>query len=1678
MMEGSSRRNAAEEETPRRGTGATIQITQDELQRMIEEASRKAIVEYERRTATPLVKETARRQLFENVEPIRESRVQGEQEHQSKRPASSDAGSSSHGRMKRREPVISRAEVESVGKQIHSLNKQIDELKKRGEIVSQNKNSPFCNDILVETVEPGFRVPDLRRYDGMRDPQEHVAAFEMVMNLESSRVVHKPPRGSIESYEQLVQKFNFHFASRKKQKRSATHLFNIRQREDETLKNFMGRFNNETLEVQELRIDMLVSILIHGLRKGSFASALARDPPFDVEQLMALAQKYIDEEEMNAVKDSERREREYIPRRPQEGRGGANDKPKTEKRKEPKYVPKYHNYTPLAMSREKALMMVENADVLKWPRHTRYTPSKKTSNKYCRFHRERGHNTEECYQLKDEIERLVRQGHFRDRVPPNCKIGGEGRRSRSRSRDRDRNPGPSRTDLAPTGGNNAPTKGVIYTIAGGPTAGDSGRTRKRCARMAGSVREKEFVLKVEDEEAISFNSSDRLEDGGEQNDPMVVKLDIANFTVHKVLIDSGSSADIIFKNVVDRMGLENARLEHVKTPLVGFGGSEVASLGTIELPVSMGEEPKRKTLMVKFLVVDTPFTYNVILGRPGLNSFWAVISTYHMKMKFPTEYGIGEVSCDQKEAQKCYNLSIKGEPRSKKQKIREDAEPRPYEAEHLKPSEEYKAIQLATEDPSKTTRIGSHMNEGEMAMIDFLRKNADMFAWSPSDFTGIDPEVIVHRLNVDPMARPVQQRKRTFSNDKNDAIRQEVEKLLKAGYVSEVQYTNWLSNVVLVPKSSGKWRMCVDFTDLNKACPKDPYLLPRIDTMVDSTAGYELFSMMDAYQGYHQIQMAEEDRDKTSFVTDKGIYCYNMMPFGLKNAGATYQRLVNKMFGDLLGKTMEVYVDDMLVKSKRSQDHIKDLSQAFSIMRSHGMKLNPDKCTFGVTGGKFLGYMISERGIEANPEKIQAIMGLRSPSSIKEMQKLTGKIASLSRFISRSADRSLPFFKALRKPKSFAWTPECEQALQELKEYLTKPPLLANPKSGETLFLYLGVSENAVSSVLVRKEANSQNPVYYVSKMLQGAELRYSEMEKLALALVVTARKLRPYFQSDKVVVLTNHPLKHVMSRPEASGRLIKWVVELGQHDIEYQPKTAQKAQVLADFITELSSDPKEPDASDHTCSKWMLHVDGSSNANNGGAGVLIQGPKGVEIEVAARLSFLVTNNEVEYEALVLGLEIAYEAGARDLEVFTDSQLIAMQIEGAYETRERTMTQNDKADALSKFGAAMDGIRDRKITALVREQSALASGTEIQVVSEAESWMSEIIRYLEEGTLPNDPLASKRVKFRAARFTLLEGQLYKRTADDPLLKCLDGERALYVMREIHEGSCGNHSGARSLAQKVMRQGYFWPTLVEDSKNLVRKCESCQKYASLIHQPATPMEPIKIACPFDQWGIDIVGPFPPAQAQKKFIIVAEDYGMVQGAEDRTTLHSSCEPSSERTDQVTNRTILQHLKTRLESKGSWVDELPGVVWAYRTTPRTATGETPFCLVYGTEAIIPAEIGEESQRVMQYEPEANQAERSFDLTVIEEKREAAYARILHHTGLMMKSHNRRIRPRQLQVGDLMLKKVEASKHVGKLEPPWEGPYKVVEIRKKGTYRLQDMQGRDLPRPWNIQNLKKFYA
>ena len=252
-------------------------------------------------------------------------------------------------------------------------------------------------------------------------------------------------------------------------------------------------------------------------------------------------------------------------------------------------------------------------------------------------------------------------------------------------------------------------------------------------------------------------------------------------------------------------------------------------------------------------------------------------------------------------------------------------------------------------------------------------------------------------------------------------------------FIREIKYLERLANVVVVLKKEGKWRVCVDYMDHNDMCPKDSFPLPRIDQIVDALAGHGMLSFLDAFSGYHQIPMYPPDVERTSFITPHGLFCYNVMPFGLKNVGATYQRLVTKMFRPLLGKTMEVYIDVMLIKSKERSDHATHLQHVFDLLRIYGMKLNPAKCAFGVSASRFLGFMVTQRGIEANPSQLKAILESPVLSSRKEVQQLMGRLAALGRFISRSTNRLKPFFATLKRANRAGWNEECDRDFIHIK---------------------------------------------------------------------------------------------------------------------------------------------------------------------------------------------------------------------------------------------------------------------------------------------------------------------------------------------------------------------------------------------------------------------------------------------------------------------------------------------------------------------------------------------------------------------------------------------------------------------------------------------------------------------
>ena len=376
------------------------------------------------------------------------------------------------------------------------------------------------------------------------------------------------------------------------------------------------------------------------------------------------------------------------------------------------------------------------------------------------------------------------------------------------------------------------------------------------------------------------------------------------------------------------------------------------------------------------------------------------------------------------------------------------------------------AIQIS-EESTHLTHISSLLTPEETRNIqDALRQNHDVFAWAHSDMKGIHPFIVSHRLNVLPIAKPVWQRVRRFHPDRQKVIKDEVDKLLEVGFIREVEYPNWLANVVVVPKKEGKWLVCVDYTNLNNACPKDSFPLPRIDQIVDSTAGQGMLSFLDAFSGYHQIPMAPTNEEKTAFITPHGLYCYKVMPFGLKNIGATYQKLMTKIFKPLIGHTVEVYIDDIVVKSKTREEHALHLQEVFHLLGKYDMKLNPSKCAFGVSVGKFQGFMVSQRGIEVSPDQVKAVMETPSPKSKKELQRLTGKLVALGRFIARFTDELRPFFLVIRKAGVSGWTNSCQSAFEKIKHCLMQPPILSSPLPGEKLYMYLAVSEWAISVVL------------------------------------------------------------------------------------------------------------------------------------------------------------------------------------------------------------------------------------------------------------------------------------------------------------------------------------------------------------------------------------------------------------------------------------------------------------------------------------------------------------------------------------------------------------------------------------------------------------------------------------
>ncbi|KAK3016946.1 hypothetical protein RJ639_007322 [Escallonia herrerae] len=711
----------------------------------------------------------------------------------------------------------------------------------------------------------------------------------------------------------------------------------------ESLKSYYARFNSEKLLIDHLDPGVTFAAMARGVRPSTpLRFSLNKRPPENMSDLLDRVEKYLRAEEDSTT--SQHEEAHAGHKRQDRPEWGNSNEAKRSRATLPK------SFTPLNTSQGHILNQIKSQNILKWPKPMRGPADKRNSQLYCHFHKDHGHTTDECKVLQREIENLITKGHLKQFIKANDRQQ-NGRRNQRRTEETQPKDPP-----------------VINTIFGGPSAGGlSSSSRKAYARHVNLTQGS--AKRPRTSTSLEFNDADLDGISLPHDNALVITLRVNAFNVKRFLVDTGSSADIIFEDAFNQMGISDDRVKPISSPLYGFTGASAPVRGIASLTIVVGEPPRQAVHTLDFLIAKIKSSYNGILGRTGLNKLQAVASTYHLVMKFPTPVGVGLVKGDQTLARRCYVASCRTE---------------------------------------ETLSIDDQRNE-------------------------------------------------------------------------------------------------------------------------------------------------------------------------------------------------------------------KALRRA---------------------------------------EPVEALI-------------------------------SIPL------------------------EYLASPPLLSKPVMGEDLFLYLAIAESAVSAILVRKQDGQQFPVYYVSKVLQGAEQRYPNAEKLAFALLNAARKLRPYFQSHTITVLTDKPLRWILHKPDLSGRLIPWSVELGEFDIHYRPRPSIKGPALADFIVECTL-------------------------------------------------------SIEVEESPLGVE---------------KPLLPDQI------------------GLFTWTLYVDG----------------SSNT-----SEKWSWSD------------------------------------------------------YALREVHEGICGQHLGGRALAHKVLRQGYYWPTMHRDALDYTKKCDACQRFSSIPRQSPSPLSSLSSPIPFAMWGMDIMGPFPPATAQRRFVIVAVDY----------------------------------------------------------------------------------------------------------------------------------------------------------------------------------------------------------
>jgi ribonuclease HI len=935
---------------------------------------------------------------------------------------------------------------------------------------------------------------------------------------------------------------------------------------------------------------------------------------------------------------------------------------------------------------------------------------------------------------------------------------------------------------------------------------------------------------------------------------------------------------------------------------------------------------------------------------------------------------------------------------------------------------------VASEQDPRHVNLASHLSDKQKNDYGKLLKEfSDIFAWQYDDLKTFDTEVIQHKIPLNKDTKPFRQKLRSFNPLLLPTMEKEIRKLLDARIIIPLRYSEWIANLVPVRKKNGEIRLCVDFRNLNKCSRKDNYPLPKMEHMLQKVSGAKVMSFIDGFSGYNQIAVHPEDREKTAFTTPWGTFMYEKMPFGLMNAGATFQRAMDIAFIGEKDKFVLIYLDDITVFSSSHELHLQHLRKTFLKCRKYGISLNPKKSNFALKEGKLLGHIVSEEGVKIDPKRVEAIRNLSLPRSKKDIQSFLGTINFVRRFIGNFAELTKNITAMLRKDSEIKWTEAARQSFNDIKEAITTAPVLISPDFSKVFYIFSFASNDTIAAVLLQKNIDDQEqPVAFFSKVLRDAETKYELLEKQAYALVKSLKAFRVYILQAKVIAFVpSSSVKDVLVQPDIDGKRSKWIARLIEFDVEIRPAKLVKGQGLARLLAE------------ENCKLLDINL--------------------------------------------------------------------MNIDA-----ENVPSVEDKEDERMQVSAH---------------------------IADCE-WYSSIIRFLQTLSVPSDLTKTQRraLKLRAINFCITDNLLFWKNPIGLLLRCVNQEEATKVMNEFHNSECGGHHYWKTTAHKILRSGYYWPSLFSDVYEFVKTCDKCQRFEGKKHLKSLPLKPIVVTGPFQQWGLDFIGEIhPPSSGQHRWILVATDYftKWIEAIPTRNANHTViinflqenifarfgcpkrlvadnaaafkdkhlvklCEelgvqlvhstayyPQGNGLAESSNKSLVKIIQKLLEQNArGWDSKLKFALWADRVTSKKSIGTSPFKLVYGTEAIFPVQLALPVAKFLQEtEEEPNDLTRRIhDLVQLQQDREQLLERTESHQQMIKRNFDKKTKSDVFKAGDMVLKwdaaRQEKGKH-GKFEALWTGPFIIAEAQQNNTFILHTLSGEPVSGgPFNGRFLKIYFS